>query len=129
VFDLKIFSNLDLSFSGLPKKRTVLPGKEEVIPKIVAAFQDAVVDVLVSKAIRAVKDHKMKLLVVAGGVASNSVLRDRLKQAADAEGIRLIIPDRKYCTDNAVMIGIASIRKFKSKEFSSIDMNAVSRWS
>jgi N6-L-threonylcarbamoyladenine synthase len=125
----EIFPELDLKFSGLPEAKKPTPGKEHLIPIIAAAFQAAVVDVLVTKAIKAVKDFDMDLLVVAGGVASNTTLRGALQEKTYAEGIRLVIPDRIYCTDNAAMIGIASIKHFRELRNSPLDMNAVSRWS
>jgi N6-L-threonylcarbamoyladenine synthase len=124
-----IFPDMDLRFSGLPAAKEAKPGKEHLIGRIAAAFQAAVVDVLVTKAISAVTDHGMDLLVVSGGVASNQALRDALKEKTCSEGIRLVIPDRKYCTDNAAMIGIASIRHFRDHRYAPLDMNAVSRWS
>lgn len=124
----EIFPELDLRFSGLPEAKTPAPGKEDQVCAIAAAFQEAVVDVLVTKAIKAVKDNKINLLVVAGGVASNTALRSRFQARAKEEGISLIIPERKYCTDNAVMIGLAAIRYFKEGLYSALDMNALSRW-
>ncbi|HQI02380.1 MAG TPA: tRNA (adenosine(37)-N6)-threonylcarbamoyltransferase complex transferase subunit TsaD [Deltaproteobacteria bacterium] len=124
----EIFEHVDLSFSGLPEEKKPLPGKEDMVPKIAAAFQAAVIDVLVAKAFKAVADHDMKLLVVTGGVASNGALREALGRKARETGIRLVIPDRKYCTDNAAMIGIAGIRSIKEGRCASLDMNAVSRW-
>jgi N6-L-threonylcarbamoyladenine synthase len=124
-----IFEGLDLRFSGLPEAKKIKPGKEHLIAEISAAFQAAVVDVLVTKTIRAAKDTGMDLIVVSGGVASNTALREALKEKSDQEGIRLIIPERKYCTDNAAMIGIAGIRHFRDGHFAGLDMNAVSRWS
>jgi len=128
VVKLRIFPDLDLSFSGLPKKRVPAPGMEEFIPRIAAAFQEAVVDVLVTKALRAVQDHKVELLVVSGGVACNTALRESLAQKTAQMGIRLIIPEKKYCTDNAAMIGMASIRHFQQDISAGLDLNAVSRW-
>jgi len=125
----EIFPDLDLKFSGLPEAKKPKPGKGHLIPIIAAAFQAAAVDVLSSKAIKAVKDFGMDLLVVAGGVASNTALRHALREKTEAEKIRLVIPEKKYCTDNAAMIGIASLRYFRERRYSSLDMNAVSRWS
>lgn len=128
VIKQEIFPEIDLRFSGLPEEKKPVPGKEDLICTIASAFQEAVVDVLVTKAIKAVKDHGMNLLVVSGGVASNTALRSRLATCTEEEGIALIIPERKYCTDNAAMIAIASIRYFKDGLYSSLDMNARSRW-
>ncbi|HVN71017.1 MAG TPA: tRNA (adenosine(37)-N6)-threonylcarbamoyltransferase complex transferase subunit TsaD [Desulfomonilia bacterium] len=125
----EIFDRLDLRFSGLPEQKKPREGKEHLVAEIAAAFQAAVVDVLVTKTIRAAKDHGMDLIVVSGGVASNTALREALKQKAEEEGMRLVIPERKYCTDNAVMIGIASLRHFKDGRYAGLDMNAISRWS
>jgi N6-L-threonylcarbamoyladenine synthase len=127
VIKSEIFDGLDLRFSGLPEPKKPRPGKERLIPVIAAAFQAAVVDVLVSKTIKAAKDHGMKLIVVSGGVASNTALREALQQETAEEGIHLVIPERKYCTDNAVMIGIASLRHFRDGHYAPLDMNAVSR--
>jgi N6-L-threonylcarbamoyladenine synthase len=124
-----IFEGLDLRFSGLPEAKKIKPGKEHLIPEISAAFQAAVVDVLVTKTIRAAKDMGMDLIVVSGGVASNTALRETMKERTCQEGISLVIPERKYCTDNAAMIGIAGIRHFRDNHFAGLDMNAVSRWS
>ena len=124
-----IFENLDLKFSGLPEAKRPRPGKEHLVPLIAAAFQAAVVDVLVTKAVRAVKEYGLGMLVVSGGVASNTALRESLKDKTAGEGIALVVPDRTYCTDNAAMIGIASIRHFRDGHYADQDMNAVSRWS
>ena len=102
---------------------------ESLVPVIAAAFQAAVVDVLVAKAVRAVQEYGMDLLVVSGGVASNTALREALRERAAQEHIRLVIPQRKYCTDNAAMVGVASIRHFRDGQHAGLDMNAVSRWS
>ncbi|HNY65118.1 MAG TPA: tRNA (adenosine(37)-N6)-threonylcarbamoyltransferase complex transferase subunit TsaD [Deltaproteobacteria bacterium] len=123
-----IFEDMDMGFSGLPKEKKPLPGKEDMVPKIAASFQAAVVDVLVAKAFKAALDYRMDLLVVTGGVASNGYLRDRLRERSEETGVRLIIPDRKYCTDNAAMIGRAGLRLIREGRFASLDMNAVSRW-
>jgi N6-L-threonylcarbamoyladenine synthase len=125
----EIFDELDLRFSGLPAPKRPKPGKEHLIPAVAAAFQAAVVDVLVGKTLRAARDHGMDLVVVSGGVASNTALRESLKERTEQEGIRLVIPERKYCTDNAAMIGIAALRHVRDARFADLHMNAVSRWS
>jgi len=128
VVNMEIFPGMDLSFSGLPSKKIPAPGKEDMVPKIAAAFQEAAVDVLVSRLMKAALDHRMNLVVISGGGACNTSLRNELKKRTEAAGIRLVLPEKKYCTDNAAMIGIASIKMFEKSELGGLDMNAVSRW-
>ena len=123
-----IFEEMDLAFSGMPVEKEPKAGKEALIPKIAAAFQKAVVDVLTAKAFKAAADNRMELLVVTGGVASNGFLRESLRLKSLETGIRLIIPERKYCTDNGAMIGSACIRHVSEGRCASLDLNAVSRW-
>ncbi len=109
---------LDFSFSGL--KTAVLyaargvPGPEQLsetpvdrVPDLAASFQAAVVDVLVQKARRALKQTRHRRLCVGGGVAANRHLRDQLTAMAQQENIELRIAPLKYCTDNAAMAAIA----------------------
>ncbi len=129
VMGLKIFPEMDLKFSGVPRAKTPAPGKAEYIPKIAAAFQAAAVDVIVHKLVRALQDHGMERLVISGGVACNSALRERLQEKSAELGFAFYAPSPRYCTDNAAMIGMASIRDFQEKNYAAPDMNAVSRWS
>lgn len=78
-----------------------------VVPELAdlaASFQEAVVDVLVRKALKAIKDFQVKTLVTAGGVACNARLRERL-QAEVPKNVQLLLAPPAYCTDNAAMIG------------------------
>ena len=121
----------DFSFSGL--KSSVLNylnqcemKQIEVNPADVAAsFQYAVIDVLTSLAISAVKEMGMDKLAIAGGVASNSSLRESLQQACDKEGIRFYHPSPIFCTDNAAMIGVAGYYAFQNGVRHGLDLNAV----
>lgn len=121
----------DFSFSGL--KSSVLNylnqcemKQIEVNPADVAAsFQYAVIDVLTSHAISAVKEMGMDKLAIAGGVASNSSLRESLQQACDKEGIRFYHPSPIFCTDNAAMIGVAGYYAFQNGVRHGLDLNAV----
>lgn len=128
VVKLKIFPDLDLSFSGMPGKREPTPGMETYIPRIAAAFQEAAVDVLATKALKAVQDQGLSLLIISGGVACNTALREELQRRCDRAGIRFCVPAKKFCTDNAAMIGIASLRHFQERVSAGLDLNAVSRW-
>ena len=101
--------NLDFSFSGL--KTAVLTRVRELVTlsdqqraDIARGFQDAIVDVLVSKALRAVKVSGLKQLVVAGGVGANRELRRQLDAQAARTGIAVFYPEYEFCTDNGAMI-------------------------
>ena len=95
----------DFSFSGLKTSvvNHVRRHPEVRTADVAAAFQDAVVDVLVTKARRAAREHGAKGLCLAGGVAANSLLRERLLDACVADGLRAFLPSRSMCTDNAAM--------------------------
>lgn len=81
------------------------------IADLVASFQQAIVDVLVEKAIRAAKEHHCQMIALAGGVAANSKLRADLKDQGEGLGLGIVIPPLEYCTDNAAMIGAAAFHK------------------
>ncbi len=106
--------NLDVSLSGL--KTAVIQyveaeraaGRELRVPDIAASFQAAVVDVQVAKTLRAATGHRVKAVVLAGGVAANPALREGLRAALAAEGIALSVPPFGLCTDNASMIAAAA---------------------
>lgn len=120
----------DFSFSGL--KSSVINAVhnaeqrgEVIIPEdLSASFQASVVEVLVTKAIRAVKEKGGKQLLVAGGVAANRGLRAGLTEACSREGIELVIPPMHLCGDNAAMIGAAAIHPYRAGRQSTLAMNA-----
>lgn len=121
----------DFSFSGL--KSAVLnyinhaQMKEEEInvPDLTASFQNAVVEALVSRAVMAAKEYGYNRLAIAGGVASNSALREGMKAACDKEGITLYYPSPVFCTDNAAMIGTAAYYEYINGTRHGWDLNAV----
>lgn len=121
----------DFSFSGL--KSAVLNYLNQCEMKqievnradVAASFQYAVIDVLTTHAIQAVKEMGMDKLAVAGGVASNSSLRESLQQACEKEGIQFYHPSPLYCTDNAAMIGVAGYYSYIKGVRHGLDLNAV----
>jgi N6-L-threonylcarbamoyladenine synthase len=124
----------DFSFSGLKtslltmlKKRGCDFDKSE-LPDIVASYQEAIVDVLVEKTIRAAKGHDISQIVVCGGVAANGRLREKFAAGADAGKIELFIPPIILCTDNAAMIAAIGEIMLKNGRRDLLDLNAVSRW-
>lgn len=121
----------DFSFSGLKSAviNTLHNAKqrgEQLAPADVAAsFQQSVVDVLVTKAIRAVKEYRVKQLLLAGGVAANKGLRNKLQaEMGKIEGVELIIPPLELCTDNAAMIAAAGTVLFEKGIRAGYDLNA-----
>jgi N6-L-threonylcarbamoyladenine synthase len=110
---------LDFSFSGLKtavlyelqgipgSHRQAPPLTPERVADVAASFQAAVVDVLAAKCGQALKRYGRERLCVGGGVAANTLLRQRLKELADREGFELHIAPAEYCTDNAAMAAIA----------------------
>lgn len=124
--------NFDFSFSGL--KSAVINSvhnanqKGEAIDHIhlATSFQSSVIDVLVSKTLRAIKDYSVKQLIVAGGVAANKGLRKALSSAIQeqCEGIELIFPPLRFCGDNAAMIGAVAYQQYLEKDFVGMDLNA-----
>jgi len=101
--------SLDFSFSGLKTAvvNHVRAHPDVPTPDVAASFQEAVVDVLVSKLFQACEVVGAKSVCLAGGVAANSLLRDRTQWAAQAAGLRACLPSTAMCTDNAAMIGAA----------------------
>ena len=123
--------SLDFSFSGL--KTAVLnylnSAKQKNVEintvNLAAAFQQAVVDVLVDKTILAAEKYGVKVIMLAGGVASNRCLRNQLKKAADKCGFKVIYPQPILCTDNAAMVACCGYYKYLRGEFADFKLNAV----
>lgn len=121
----------DFSFSGL--KSAVLNYLNmckmkniEIVPAdIAASFQKAVTDVLIGNAMRAAEEFGMDTLAIAGGVASNSALREGMREECQKRGIRFYHPSPIFCTDNAAMIGVAAYYEFINGRRDGLDLNAV----
>jgi N6-L-threonylcarbamoyladenine synthase len=116
----------DFSFSGV---KTAVVNHVRRHPGVAAAdvaagFQEAVVDVLVTKARRAAREVGAKGLCLGGGVAANSALRARVVEACDEDGIRAFVPSRAMCTDNAAMIAAAGWWRLRADGPSPLDTGA-----
>lgn len=120
----------DFSFSGLKSavlnavNQHKMRGEEGYQAAIARGFQESVIEVLVEKAIRAVRATGAKQLLLSGGVAANRGLRASLAERCASEKIALVIPPFKYCTDNAAMIGAAAYLKWKQGSFSDLELKA-----
>jgi len=116
----------DFSFSGLKTAvvNHVRRHPEVSTPDVAASFQEAVVDVLVTKARRAAREHDAAGLVLAGGVAANSRLRERVLDACVADGLAALLPSRSMCTDNAAMVAAAAWWRLRSDGPSPLDTGA-----
>lgn len=124
----------DFSFSGLKTSLLTMLKKrgcdfeKSQLPDVVASYQEAIVDVLVEKTIKAAKDNGIDRVVVCGGVAANGRLREKFAVAAAAGKMELFIPPILLCTDNAAMIAAIGEIMLKNGHADSLDLNAVSRW-
>jgi N6-L-threonylcarbamoyladenine synthase len=118
----------DFSFSGLKTAtgnllaKASANGAEVAIADIAGAFQDAVVDALATKTIRAAEERGVREVLLAGGVAANLALRARLTADLGARGITLRYPPVAYCTDNAAMIGAAAYFHLRRGERDGYDL-------
>lgn len=120
--------NLEFSFSGLKSAFINLhhnaeqKGESLSTEDLCASFQAAVMDILMAKTKKALEKYPVKILVVAGGVAANKGLRERL--AAEITDVKVIIPPLRLCGDNAGMIAYASVSEWNKENFAGWDLNA-----
>lgn len=123
--------SLDFSFSGLKSSvlnyinRQTQRNEEIDVKNLSASFQQAVVEVLVEKTVRAAGRKQVKTIALSGGVAANRALRSSLSIRALEEGYELYYPPLEFCTDNAAMIACAGHYQYLRKDFASLDLNAV----
>ena len=124
--------NLDFSFSGL--KTAVWSQVNKVSPDagevrhIAAGFQEAVVDVLTRKTLKAVAESGLRRVVVAGGVACNRGLRERFNVLAQKHDFDVYFPSPGLCADNAAMLAVAGNFYLENGVSASLDLNAVAQW-
>ena len=135
-FSQSHIKNYDYSFSGL--KTSILytlrdklkenPNYiEENIADIASSVQKAVVDSLLNKFEKAIKDTKIKTIAVAGGVSANSELRARLQELGAKHKCEVFIPKFSYTTDNAAMVAVVGLFKYFEKDFAHIGLTAYAR--
>lgn len=113
--------DLDFSYSGLKTAVLYEVQKHKIIDNstkqdLAASLQSAIIDTLVSKTEQAAKKHKVKTLMLGGGVAANKKLREAFIALSDKLALNCSIPPLSYCTDNAAMIGLAAYYRIKSKK-------------
>ena len=89
-----------------------------------ASFQCAAIDVLVEKTLEAAAEKGVNTVTAGGGVAANSYLRDRLAKACGERGLRLVLPEKRLCTDNAAMIASEGVVQYRLGNFAKMDLNA-----
>jgi N6-L-threonylcarbamoyladenine synthase len=116
----------DFSFSGVKTSviNYVRKHGDAVVADVAASFQDAVVDVLVTKTRLAARQLGAKALCIGGGVAANSRLRERIVEAGRADGLETFLPSRAMCTDNAAMIGATAWYRLKTEGPTPLDVGA-----
>ncbi len=132
---------LDFSFSGLKtfalntmqqelgaEQRLDQGAAQQTRADIARAFEDAVVDTMVIKCRRAVRECNSKTLVLAGGVSANNHLRERMRQAMEKEGVELFYPRPEFCTDNGAMIAYAGWQRLKAGQTEALSFGARPRW-
>jgi N6-L-threonylcarbamoyladenine synthase len=127
--------SLDFSFSGIKTavlyhcrgqdmmgENRVASMSQQEVADIAASFQAAVVDVLVKKTMRAAEKVGAKTVLLGGGVAANSALRDKLQAACEKYKLRLLVAPRNLCTDNAVMVASLAWHKYKAGLFADLTL-------
>jgi len=122
--------SLDFSFSGLKTSLALYVERHRQtlnLADVCASFQEAVVEVLCAKALRAAEQYRGATIALAGGVAANPRLRARLKELGLAKGIRVLVPSPGFCTDNAAMIALAGSFRLASGSDDSLSLDSYSR--
>ena len=130
--DISLGDSYDFSFSGIKSHvinlvHNIKQRNEEInIPDLCASFQETVSEVLVNKSIKAIDEYQAKMFMIAGGVAANKGLRKKISERIT--NVDVVVPEFKYCTDNAAMIGIAGYYQYlKDNKTDDMSLNGKSR--
>jgi N6-L-threonylcarbamoyladenine synthase len=125
-------AGLEFSFSGLKTAvRQALHGRElsaQLRADVARAVQEAIVETLVAKALRALEYAGLTALVVSGGVSANRALRERLSEAAGKSGARVYYPRIEFSTDNAAMIAVAGLKRLEAGQRDDLAIHARAQW-
>ncbi len=125
-------AGLEFSFSGLKTAvRHALHGREltpQLRADVARAVEEAIVETLVIKALRALEYTGLTALVVSGGVSANRLLRERLSAAAGRSGARVYYPRIEFSTDNAAMIAVAGLKRLAAGQHEGLAINARAQW-
>ena len=137
-FTISSMAGLNYSFSGLKTavlyflQKEMAKNKEfinENLANICASVQFTIVEILLNKVKRAVKETGIKQVAIAGGVSANSGLRNSLQKLAQEKGWEIYLPKMAYCTDNGAMIGIAAHFKYLNQDYSTASRAPMARLS
>ncbi len=127
---LKGKKGYDFSYSGLKTAvinyvhTNEMAGREYSKADVAHSFQVSAIEVLVKNAIKGAKEYGYDTITVGGGVGANGYLRETLKTECDKNNIKLVLPEKAYCTDNAAMIGAEGYLQYLNKNFADLDLNA-----
>ena len=117
-------ANYDFSFSGLKTAvKRFWENNDYPVDVVACEFENAVVDVLTAKTIRAAKDFEVASILLGGGVSANGPLRARLKKEAVKLGVPVFLPDLRLCADNASTVASAAFYNFEPADFDVISPN------
>ncbi len=127
---LKGLGGYNFSYSGLKTAvinychTKVQKGENYRKEDVAASFQSAAVDILVEKTVEAAKEKGVDTVTAGGGVAANGYLRESLQAACQKAGLRLVLPERRYCTDNAAMIASEGLVQYRLGNFADMTLTA-----